>query len=125
MAPHPLADVADEKSTRGGTLSWVGMERIALPFQVAGQPVNGRVSAGVSLDAPSVRGIHMSRLYLALAELQGREVTLSRAAAVLASFLDTHQGLSDAVSRRRSALPCRRRSSASTSRRSPWPTDRT
>ncbi|SFT36541.1 GTP cyclohydrolase FolE2 [Halomonas saccharevitans] len=95
MPPHHLPDVADDRTVRDSPLSWVGMEQVALPLQLAGRPVNGRVSAGVSLDDPAARGIHMSRLYLALAELQGHELTVSRMAAVLASFLDTHQGLSD------------------------------
>lgn len=97
MTLRQLADVADDRSVRGSSLAWVGMEGISLPLQVAGRAIAGRASAGVSLDSPSARGIHMSRLYLALAELQGREVTSSRVAAVLASFLDTHQELSDAA----------------------------
>jgi GTP cyclohydrolase I len=90
----PLEDIATAPTTRLGTLSWVGMEGIALPFQVAGQGVTGHASAGVSLDDPTARGIHMSRLYLALAELEQRELSISRVAAVLDGFLDTHQGLS-------------------------------
>ncbi len=90
----PLEDIAAAPATRLGTLSWVGMEGIALPFQVAGQGVTGQASAGVSLDDPTARGIHMSRLYLTLAELEERELSLTHVAAVLEGFLDTHQGLS-------------------------------
>ncbi|MCL7941731.1 GTP cyclohydrolase FolE2 [Halomonas sp. ATCH28] len=97
MEKHSLEDIAAAPSARLGTLSWVGMEGIALPLQVAGQTIAGRAAAGVSLDDPTARGIHMSRLYLSLAKLQGREVSLSRMAAVLASFLDTHQELSNAA----------------------------
>ncbi|SFH88382.1 GTP cyclohydrolase FolE2 [Modicisalibacter xianhensis] len=95
MTQHELIDVAQGASVVDGTLAWVGMEAIALPFQVGGQPVNGQVSAGVSLDDPLTRGIHMSRLYLALAELENQELTLPRVAAVLENYLDSHAALSD------------------------------
>lgn len=93
MDKHPLEDIAAAPSTRLGTLNWVGMEGIALPLKVAGQAIAGRASAGVSLDDPTARGIHMSRLYLALAELEGQELSLSRLAAVLDAFLASHRGL--------------------------------
>lgn len=94
MTPRHLADVADDRRTRGSALSWVGMEGIALPLKVAGRAIAGRASAGVSLDDPTARGIHMSRLYLALAELEGQELSLSRVAGVLDAFLESHEGLS-------------------------------
>ncbi|UYG04424.1 GTP cyclohydrolase FolE2 [Halomonas sp. LR3S48] len=90
----PLEDIALAPASRLGTLSWVGMEQIALPLQVAGQGVTGYASAGVSLDDPTARGIHMSRLYLALVELEEREISLVRVASVLENFLDSHAGLS-------------------------------
>ncbi len=43
---------------------------------------------------PAGRGIHMSRLYLALAELEQGELDLSCLRAVLQRFLDSHAGLS-------------------------------
>jgi GTP cyclohydrolase IB len=93
MNKYPLEDIAAAPSARLGMLSWVGMEGIALPLQVAGQAIAGRASAGVSLDDPAARGIHMSRLYLTLAELEGQELSLSRVAAVLDAFLASHEGL--------------------------------
>ncbi|NIC04969.1 GTP cyclohydrolase FolE2 [Billgrantia bachuensis] len=90
----PLEDIALAPASCLGTLSWVGMEHIALPLQVAGQGVIGYASAGVSLDDPTARGIHMSRLYLALAELEERELSLSLVAGVLKNFLDSHAELS-------------------------------
>ena len=93
MNKQPLEDIAASPSTRLGTLSWVGMEGIALPLKVAGQAIAARASAGVSLDDPTARGIHMSRLYLALAELEDQELSLPRVAAVLDAFLESHEGL--------------------------------
>lgn len=94
MEQHSLEDIAAAPAERLGTLSWVGMEGIALPLKVAGQSISGRASAGVGLDDPAARGIHMSRLYLALAALEEHELSLSRVAAVLDAFLESHEGLS-------------------------------
>ncbi|MGM0537467.1 MAG: GTP cyclohydrolase FolE2 [Pseudomonadota bacterium] len=93
MEQHSLEDIAAAPAERLGTLSWVGMEGIALPLKVAGQSIAGRASAGVSLDDPTARGIHMSRLYLALAELEAQELSLPRVAAVLDVFLESLEGL--------------------------------
>lgn len=92
-----LPDVATATSGHAATLDWVGMEEICLPLQLAGRPVPSRVSAGVSLDSPEARGIHMSRLYLALRELAHRELDGAAIRAVLDTFLVTHAGLSDAA----------------------------
>ncbi|WP_027965729.1 GTP cyclohydrolase FolE2 [Halomonas halocynthiae] len=97
MEQHPLEDIATAPAEHLGALSWVGMEGIALPLQIAGQPITGRASAGVSLDEPTARGIHMSRLYLALADLAHQELTLPQIAAVLDTFLASHDGLSEAA----------------------------
>lgn len=93
MHTLPLEDIATAPAPRLGTLSWVGMEGIALPLQVAGQAIAGQASAGVSLDDPGARGIHMSRLYLALADLEGQELSLGSVAGVLERFLASHEGL--------------------------------
>ncbi|QEL10660.1 GTP cyclohydrolase I FolE2 [Kushneria phosphatilytica] len=95
MNRNDLPDIATETSTLQGALSRVGMEQIALPLQVAGQGIVGRASAGVSLDNASARGVHMSRLYLALSALENRELSIDEVEGVLDAFLDTHQGLSD------------------------------
>lgn len=93
MPTRHLPDVADDRNVHRSPLSWVGMEGIALPIRVAGQRIAGRASAGVSLDDPTARGIHMSRLYLALADLEAHELSHSRVAEVLDAFLASHEGL--------------------------------
>ncbi|MHB0774204.1 GTP cyclohydrolase FolE2 [Halomonas sp. WWR20] len=95
MDQQTLVDIAAVSDPCQGALHWVGMEQIALPLRVAGQSIAGRASAGVNLADAMARGIHMSRLYLALAELENQELSLSRVTAVLETFLDSHQGLSD------------------------------
>ncbi|UCJ17520.1 GTP cyclohydrolase FolE2 [Pseudomonas sp. MM211] len=93
--PSNLPDIAAQRSTDfTATLDWVGMRGIALPVQLDGQAVNARVDAGVSLDDGQTRGIHMSRLYLALAELQQEPVSPVLLRRVLKRFLDSHQRLS-------------------------------
>ncbi len=71
-----LPDIARQTTTADLPLDWVGMQGIALPVQIGGQRVAAEADAGVSLDDPQARGIHMSRLYLALAELEQGELDL-------------------------------------------------
>ncbi|WP_204128446.1 GTP cyclohydrolase, FolE2/MptA family, partial [Pseudomonas ogarae] len=54
--------------------------------------------AGVSLDDGEARGIHMSRLYLALGLLEERPLSPSLMRQILEQFLDSHEGLSVAAS---------------------------
>ena len=89
-----LADIAAQASRQQQPLDWVGMRGIALPLRLHGQPINGRAAAGVSLDDGAARGIHMSRLYLALEHLQKVELSPSALRQVLDQFLASHQGLS-------------------------------
>ncbi|WP_394424836.1 GTP cyclohydrolase FolE2 [Vreelandella stevensii] len=91
---HTLQDIARTSSRLHGTLSWVGMEGIALPLKVAGHTLAGRASAGVSLDDRQARGIHMSRLYLALAALEHQQLTLGTVRQILNKFLASHEDLS-------------------------------
>lgn len=95
MATEPeLADMATGRARDTGPLDWVGMEGIDLPILVLGRPVNAKADAGVSLDDPTARGIHMSRLYLALNHLVDREVELGNLKALLQEFLESQTGLS-------------------------------
>ncbi|WP_177318486.1 GTP cyclohydrolase, FolE2/MptA family, partial [Pseudomonas sp. R62] len=61
-----LPDIAAQSARLALPLDWVGMRGIALPVVLEGQCLSARVDAGVSLDDGEARGIHMSRLYLAL-----------------------------------------------------------
>lgn len=95
MSPSALSDVAHQtRSAQTLGLRWVGMQGIALPVQLAGQPIAAQVDAGVSLDQAEARGIHMSRLYLALQGLGLTPLTPERLKALLTAFLHSHQGLS-------------------------------
>ncbi|AYF89360.1 GTP cyclohydrolase I FolE2 [Pseudomonas sp. DY-1] len=95
-----LPDVASESASLSLPLNWVGMCGIAQPILLEGQRITARVDAGVSLDDGSARGIHMSRLYLALEELEQEEVSAEQLHRVLDRFLDSHRGLSSSASLR-------------------------
>lgn len=96
-----LPDIAEEINPGvQGTLDQVGMEGIEMPIlwaNPAGQRylLPARVDAFVSLDDPKARGIHMSRLYLTLAEdLQKEAVSFSGLEKTLSDFISSQRGLS-------------------------------
>lgn len=89
-----LPDIAAQASRQALPLEWVGMCGIALPILIDGQRLNARADAGVSLDNGEARGIHMSRLYLALEMLERENLTPALLRRALQRFLDSHQGLS-------------------------------
>ncbi|WP_312933202.1 GTP cyclohydrolase FolE2 [Pseudomonas sp.] len=92
-----LPDIAAQATAQSTALDWVGMCGIALPLQLNGQRLHAVADAGVSLDDPQARGIHMSRLYLALEHLEATELTPASLRALLQVFLDSHAGLSQAA----------------------------
>jgi GTP cyclohydrolase I len=95
MNAPALPDIAAQASNLEQSLDWVGMEGIALPVLLADQPISVTLDAGVSLDDGKTRGIHMSRLFLGLQQLEQRSLTLSALKQVLKGFLHSHEGLSE------------------------------
>ncbi|QRK84344.1 GTP cyclohydrolase I FolE2 [Pseudomonas granadensis] len=89
-----LPDIAAEALRDNVPLEWVGMQGIALPILLKGTALSAKADAGVSLDDGEARGIHMSRLYLALDALEQKELSPSLLRRVLSQFLDSHEGLS-------------------------------
>ena len=87
----PLPDIARfETAGAPGAIDRVGMEQIELPVflrDASGSRVRvaAVADAFVSLDDPNAKGIHMSRLFLALQEILGKE---ELAPAALRSLLD-------------------------------------
>ena len=94
MTTLKLPDIAAQGATLQQTLSWVGMREIAIPLLLDGQRLAARAHAGVSLDQADARGIHMSRLYLALQVLEHEPLTPAVLEQLLQQFLSSHQGLS-------------------------------
>jgi len=92
-----LPDIATQAARQALPLEWVGMRGIALPVLLEGQRLNANADAGVSLDDGEARGIHMSRLYLALAALERHNLSPARLRDVLEEFLVSHDGLSNSA----------------------------
>ncbi|HEX7340534.1 MAG TPA: GTP cyclohydrolase FolE2 [Rhodanobacteraceae bacterium] len=97
-----LPDVADQAQPHlAGVLDWVGMDNIQVPLLIAdangqAERVSARVDAHVSLTRTDVRGIHMSRLYLAVERaLTSEPLTPCGLRKLLRQFLDSHEGLSN------------------------------
>ena len=93
-----LPDVAAQISRQALPLDWVGMCGIALPVLIGGHRLQAMADAGVSLDDHKARGIHMSRLYLALETLETTELSPRLLHRILRQFLDSHEGSSHAAS---------------------------
>ncbi|MEI7051653.1 GTP cyclohydrolase FolE2 [Pseudomonas koreensis] len=92
-----LPDIATQAARQALPLDWVGMCGIALPVLLQGQRLSAKADAGVSLDNGEARGIHMSRLYLALAALERQDLSPSLLRQVLEDFLVSHDGLSNSA----------------------------
>ncbi len=92
-----LPDIATQPQEHTAPLDWVGMCGIALPIQLDGGHVSAMADAGVSLRDGTARGIHMSRLYLALESLEQQPLTPLAIRRLLADFLASHEGLSNAA----------------------------
>ena len=100
QAPSRLPDVAVQPQL-GGALDWVGMEGIDVPIRVdagngATHQVASRVDAFVNLVRTDRRGIHMSRLYLLIAEhLAATPLSPFTLDRLLRAFLQSHHELAD------------------------------
>ncbi|MGE7990285.1 GTP cyclohydrolase FolE2 [Pseudomonas sp. NPDC089554] len=94
MTSLTLPDIASQTARKVLPLDWVGMRGIALPIQLGGRTLGAKADVGVSLDDGKSRGIHMSRLYLALEALEHTPLTPLALRQLLAGFLDSHAGLS-------------------------------
>ena len=97
MTSLTLPDIATQPQEHSAPLDWVGMCGIALPIQFDGHHVSAMADAGVSLVDGTARGIHMSRLYLALEALEQQPLTPLAIRRLLADFLASHEGLSNAA----------------------------
>ncbi|TWI03579.1 GTP cyclohydrolase I [Luteimonas cucumeris] len=101
--PSRLPDVADDAVALARQLSWVGMDRIALPLRVHGADgdtlqVAASIDAAVNLQDAGARGIHMSRLYLRLQDaFAGEALTPAGLRRVLQDMVESQRGLSTAA----------------------------
>jgi GTP cyclohydrolase I len=104
MTTHQKPDMPDVAATQTvqfhETLDWVGMSRIALPLTINDQDLGNYnahtfVETYVDLSNPEVKGIHMSRLYLLLADFSKQQVlTIDSLRTFLKEKLASHEGIS-------------------------------
>ncbi len=110
MPPMPsmpsMPDVSQETLVDSwGPLERVGMTDIELPIWIL-EPLSGerfrssaKVDAFVNLNASRVRGIHMSRLYLALQKrLDSELLTFQQLGELIEEFIQSQKGISDSAS---------------------------
>ena len=97
-----MPDVTKEsKSIIQGTLNWVGMNQLALPARIQISPqqtqaVQTKASTFVDLACQHSKGIHMSRLMLALEAFSQDSILSPRSAnEILQQFISTHQNISE------------------------------
>ncbi|MGX9415728.1 GTP cyclohydrolase FolE2 [Vibrio sp. WJH972] len=103
MLKRVLPDVtSDIHNDTPYTLQWVGMEDIAVPFLLKQSngvlmQVAAKANVFVSLDAAESKGIHMSRMHLAMNRLD--DVTFDRATidTLLDDLVTSQQGISQAA----------------------------
>jgi GTP cyclohydrolase I len=99
-AADALPDIASDGAAKAlAGLDWVGMDAIDLPIRIVDGDIDvripARVSAEVDLRADATRGIHMSRLYLALDAAVVEPLSPAMLHALLREFLASHAGLSE------------------------------
>lgn len=99
--PSLLPDVANESAPQtGGTLDRVGMSGVELVLRLRNASgeifrTPARADAAVSLDDETVKGIHMSRLFLSLNNrLADQILSLPVVNEILKDFVQTHQDMS-------------------------------
>lgn len=99
-----LPDIANEPhSGPNANLNWVGMSEIEMPVHMINGKGNqiqtvARVQAYVNLIDPQSKGIHMSRLYLAVDQILSDNVlTPNLMREVVEHFADSQDGISDSA----------------------------
>ncbi len=117
MSTRVMPDVAsDSRPSARGALNWVGMSHIELPLRLTlgaqvSETSTAFVQAYVNVPDADCKGIHMSRLYVALnSKLAGQTVTPALLQELLGEFRRSHAEISDAAFVEiRTALPLQRR----------------
>lgn len=92
-----MPDVTRHSSSQiNSTIDWVGMDEISLPMEYEGEQILAHVNLYVNILDPSAKGIHMSRLYLALgAGLLKQNLTVDKIKNTVTELVSSQKGLSD------------------------------
>ena len=95
-----LPDVAsDIYAETPSTLQWVGMEDIAVPVSMKQDngtlmQISAKANVFVSLDSPESKGIHMSRVHLAINKLADMPFEKANINALLDDMVNSQEGIS-------------------------------
>lgn len=92
-----MPDIASHSSSViSSQIDWVGMDEITVPFEFMGVSVLAKARVHVNVLDPSAKGIHMSRLFLAVGEkLLKQKITFSVLQATMSELVESQEGLSD------------------------------
>ncbi len=94
-----LPDVASDRNAETpSTLQWVGMEDIAVPISMKVQDdklqtIAAKANVYVSLEAPSAKGIHMSRVHLVINQLAELECNKENIDHLLGEMIRSQRGM--------------------------------
>lgn len=94
-----MPDVASTSSSViNSRIDWVGMDKITLPVNVNGEQVLASANVHVNVLDPSAKGIHMSRLFLALEKnLLKKNLAIKSLLQVMTKLVSSQSGLSDSA----------------------------
>ncbi|NQZ19982.1 MAG: GTP cyclohydrolase I FolE2 [Bdellovibrionales bacterium] len=95
-----MPDIAEtQKSPFNSTLKWVGMEKVAIPLYLNGSfRVPAQADIFVNVNQAEAKGIHMSRLFLALEDgFKEQSLSVDLVKKILTSFVESQKGLSDSA----------------------------
>lgn len=99
MLKRVLPDITSHSITEiPYSLKWVGMEEIAIPLKVSlesgeVQDTSAKANVYVSLDTPTAKGIHMSRLHLVLNQLGEKQLGKESIEALLEEMVESQSGI--------------------------------
>lgn len=100
MLIDTLPDVtSDISADTPSTLKWVGMEKIAVPITInldndQKLQVAAKANVFVSLDSPESKGIHMSRVHLAINQLANLDCNKENLSQLLDNMISTQGTIS-------------------------------
>lgn len=94
-----MPDVASSSSSIiNSRINWVGMDKVTLPISVNGEHVLSHADVHVNVLDPSAKGIHMSRLFLALEKnLLKKNLDIKSLHQIMRKLIDSQSGLSDSA----------------------------
>jgi GTP cyclohydrolase IB len=92
-----MPDIASHSSSViSSQIDWVGMDDITIPFEFMGESVLAKARVHVNVLDPSAKGIHMSRLFLAVGEkLLKKKLTFAVLQQTMNDLINSQEGLSD------------------------------